>query len=335
MARGVPNNTIHGGVWGDPDFQLLARALGLDRPADAIGRFAHLEHHCLTRQTTVVTKRMADLIMGEGGAEALVALGLASEVEGGIELGGRTAEKVQQWIGVRDRARAGGHARHEQAKESGSRSPTGRFRSDADNDSSQTPADDQQTGQPETSESTSLNQHSSSASPSASASPRPEAEKNPPLPPKGGRARKAGKGQLTPEERELGLRILAAMTERNGVPYQGSEPHLKLIAGRMRDGVSYRDLRSVVAYCWHKTGLGWGDRVDGKGEPMRRNMRPETLFGPEGIHRYLDPARDWFEREVRHRLSPEELAELGEAPLRAPPALVGEPANVLQLRRVP
>jgi hypothetical protein len=340
MARGVPNNTIHGGVWGDPDFQVLARALGLDRPADAIGRFAHLEHWCLSKATTVVTTRMTDLIMGDGGAEALVALGMASEVEGGIELGGRTAEKVQQWAGVRDRARAGGHARHEQAQQSGARSPSGRFSSEGDNHSSRSPADDQQDIQPEASRPTSPSQHSSSssASPSPSASLRPEAEENPPLPPKGGRARKGGKGQPTPEEREVGMRVLAAITERTGVAYQGSDHHLRLIAGRLREGVSYRDLRSVVAYCWAKSGLNWREKLDGQGNPMAVNLKPETLFGPEGIHRYLDPARHWFETVARPAMTPEQLAELGEsAAPRAPPAQADQPANVvtLQLRRAP
>lgn len=134
------------------------------------------------------------------------------------------------------------------------------------------------------------------------------------------------------------MRVLAAITERTGVAYQGSEHHLRLIAGRIREGTAtYRDLRSVVAFCWAKSGLNWREKLDGQGNPMAVNLKPETLFGPEGIHRYLDPARHWFETVARPHMTPEQLAELGEEPARAPPAPAGEPANVvaLKLRSVP
>ncbi len=49
------------------------------------------------------------------------------------------------------------------------------------------------------------------------------------------------------------------------------------------------DLRYVIAYCAAER--GWAD--DPK---MHGNLRPETLFGPETIWRYLDPARSWVSK---------------------------------------
>jgi hypothetical protein len=338
MARGgTPNNTVSGLVWGDPNNLVLAASLGI-RPADVVGRFLLLEHWCLSNLTAVVTAQMVDVIMGDGAAEALVALRIATEVEGGIHLGPKTEAKVEQWRNARDGKVTGGQRTAERAKREG-RDAYGQFRSGGDNHSSSPPADRPTEGEHDTSSPPTRVQPSASASASASASPRPEAEKNPPYPPSGGsRARRPGRGEPTPEERDLAMRVLAAITERTEVAYRGSDAHLKLITGRLRSGASYRDLRAVVAFCWAPSGLGWRDRLDGQGQPMKRNLRPETLFGPQAIERYLDPARDWFEKVARPRMTPEELAELGEeapTPL-APPTPAGEPiAPILTLRAVP
>ncbi len=46
-------------------------------------------------------------------------------------------------------------------------------------------------------------------------------------------------------------------------------------------------MRKVIGYCACE--LEWQD--DPK---MHQYLRPETLFGADSIHRYLDPARAWF-----------------------------------------
>lgn len=80
--------------------------------------------------------------------------------------------------------------------------------------------------------------------------------------------------------------VLERLGSRNGVRYQLSRPHLKLIATHLRAGISEFDLRAIVGYC--AVELRWA--TDDK---MHKYLRPETLFGPETIARYLDPARTW------------------------------------------
>lgn len=99
-----------------------------------------------------------------------------------------------------------------------------------------------------------------------------------------GKRRKAKPSEHTPDELAIAGRVLGKITERTGVEYQGSREHLRLIVGRLRDGVDEWDLRAVVAYCWHD--LDWSGKPE-----MRAYLRPETLFGPQTIERYLAPAR--------------------------------------------
>jgi hypothetical protein len=143
----------------------------------------------------------------------------------------------------------------------------------------------------------------------------PSRTEEPPLPPKGGevvskRVRKAKASDLTPDERAIAKRVLDRLGERNGISYQGSEPHLKLIAKHLRNGITERELRGIAAYVWRE--LGWADKPE-----MHKHFRPETLFGPEKLFTYLDGARTWLARE-----HPEERA-------RPPP----EPAVVIDLFR--
>jgi len=94
--------------------------------------------------------------------------------------------------------------------------------------------------------------------------------------------------EATEVERESAMRVLSKLSERNGVQYQGSVAHLRLIIGRLREGRSELDLRKVIAFCAEpqsKGGKGWEDD-----EKMRQYLTPETLFGPETIQRYIDAA---------------------------------------------
>jgi uncharacterized phage protein (TIGR02220 family) len=80
--------------------------------------------------------------------------------------------------------------------------------------------------------------------------------------------------------------VLDRLSERSGVRYQGSKEHTRLIVARLRDGVTEWDLRRVIGYCADR--LGWQDKPE-----MRPFLRPETLFGPQTLQKYLDPARTW------------------------------------------
>lgn len=81
--------------------------------------------------------------------------------------------------------------------------------------------------------------------------------------------------------------VLEKLSAQNGVRYSGTAAHTRLIVGRMREGATEQDLRAVIGYCALE--LEW------KGNPaMEKFLRPETLFGPQTIGKYLDPARTWF-----------------------------------------
>ncbi len=98
--------------------------------------------------------------------------------------------------------------------------------------------------------------------------------------------RKPKPSEPTAIERAASMRVLEKLTERNGVRYSGSPEHLRLITNHLRASVPEMDLRFVVAYCAAE--LGWADDPE-----MAKYLRPETLFGPKTIAKYLDPARAW------------------------------------------
>lgn len=90
--------------------------------------------------------------------------------------------------------------------------------------------------------------------------------------------------------------VLSRLSAVTGVEYRGAKEHVKLVVARYRDGLDELDLRKVIAYVSRPTGdgaLGWSD--DSK---MQKYLRPETLFGPQTIERYLDAARSWFAQRI-------------------------------------
>ncbi len=103
------------------------------------------------------------------------------------------------------------------------------------------------------------------------------------------RARKPKPSEPTGEEREAALRVLAKLSERNGVRYSGTDEHIKLIAYHLRRGVEEMHLRYVIAYC--------AAEKEWVGNPkMEHYLRPETLFGKENLSKYLDPALTWVSK---------------------------------------
>lgn len=100
---------------------------------------------------------------------------------------------------------------------------------------------------------------------------------------------KAKASDPTPAERDAALRVLGKLSHRNGVQYTGSPQHIRLIARHLRAGVDEMTLRYVVGYCAIE--LGWA--TDPK---MAAYLRPETLFGPQTLAKYLDPALTWASR---------------------------------------
>jgi uncharacterized phage protein (TIGR02220 family) len=85
---------------------------------------------------------------------------------------------------------------------------------------------------------------------------------------------------------------MRALSKHSGIAYRGSEAHVALILGRLRAGASELELRKVAWYCAAK--LGWKDKPE-----MRSYLRPETLFGPKSIERYLDAAVSAYRAEFK------------------------------------
>ncbi len=101
----------------------------------------------------------------------------------------------------------------------------------------------------------------------------------------GSRVRKP-KAIATPAEQAIARVVLDKLGDRSRVKYSGAPPHVALIASRLREGLTEHDLRAVVGYCAES--LEWESKPE-----MAKYLRPETLFGPSTIHKYLDAARTW------------------------------------------
>ncbi len=80
--------------------------------------------------------------------------------------------------------------------------------------------------------------------------------------------------------------VLDKLGERSGIAYRGGTKHTALIVARLREGTSEWDLRRITGYCAER--LGWETKPE-----MKAYLRPETLFGPQTIEKYLDAARTW------------------------------------------
>jgi uncharacterized phage protein (TIGR02220 family) len=111
-------------------------------------------------------------------------------------------------------------------------------------------------------------------------------------------AGKGKSGKPSADDIATAQRVLAHFTKKNGVQYQASEAHVRLIRSRLAEGLTEHDLRCVVGFAWDALGLGWQSAVDSNGTPMARHLVPETLFGPQKIHKYLEPARAWYREHV-------------------------------------
>ena len=101
------------------------------------------------------------------------------------------------------------------------------------------------------------------------------------------RGKKPKPNEPTPAEIASVQTILSKLSAQNGVAYSGTDAHTRLIVRQLRRAITEMDMRAVIGYC--AVELGWANDED-----MHKYLRPETLFGPETISKYLDPARNWF-----------------------------------------
>jgi uncharacterized phage protein (TIGR02220 family) len=93
--------------------------------------------------------------------------------------------------------------------------------------------------------------------------------------------------------------VLDRLSDRSRVKYRGGDQHTALIVGRLRNGYTEWDLRRVIAYC--------AEVLEWEGDPkMQQFLRPETLFGPTTIAKYIDAARTWLPGDTPPDEPPEE-----------------------------
>jgi uncharacterized phage protein (TIGR02220 family) len=117
------------------------------------------------------------------------------------------------------------------------------------------------------------------------------------------KADKLKNGRPTESELQSVRVVLAKLGEWNGVTYSITDAHAQLIVRQLRKGVTEEDLRRVVWFCGRK----WEED-----EKMQDFLRPETLFGPQNISKYLDPSKAAYAkwRAERSPASPDQPSDL-------------------------
>jgi len=128
-----------------------------------------------------------------------------------------------------------------------------------------------------------------------SLSPDPALSQIPPNPPLGGSrspGKRGAKPDIAPEAFKQAATVLETLGGYSGVRYTVSPVHARLIASRLAEGLTVLDLRKVAWYCARV--LQWGEPPEPGKTDMRRFLRPETLYGPQTIARYLDAARSEY-----------------------------------------
>jgi uncharacterized phage protein (TIGR02220 family) len=265
-------------AFNDPRIAVLGELQGYSH-YEALGRLAHLWRYCTTRGIYAVPPAIAERLIGSGGGAALLASELAeAEPNGQLRVRG-TSGRIEWLQKIRAASMRGGEAT--KRKLEASRGPNGY------------PHDSHMAGH-----------HAASTGPEGEPTPgtltlaptlalapvnsdleRYVKNARPRGRPKGPRANDATEAELASV-----ASVLGKLGAQNGVRYSGSEAHTRLIVGRLREGLSEMDLRKVVLYCAKAEGMEWATKPE-----MSRYLRPETLFGPTTIARYLDAARAWYE----------------------------------------
>lgn len=128
----------------------------------------------------------------------------------------------------------------------------------------------------------------------------------------------------TDEELSGAAEVLSRLSERSGRNYGGSHAHVMLVVSRLRAGFTAWDMRRVIGYC--ALALKWEDKPE-----MQHYLRPETLFGPKAMEKYIYAARSWMPQDA----PPDDQAERPPKTDNARPAPPRKPSdhdNVIPLR---
>ncbi len=256
----------------DPRITVLAELLGWSRRETVGCLILEVWPICYDQATHLISERILDAAAGHlGFALKLIESELATRDRSGkIRIGG-----AKERIAYLDHQKRAG-------RQGGIKSAESRTK-EVKRTSSTPGSNPQAVGNPNTNTNTPV--------PSSASAPDPvqDPEKNSAAPSAGGsRSRKSKPSDPTPDELASVRVVLDKLGKHTDTRYSGARPHVQLITSRLRDGLTETDLRSVVYYCAHPTGLGWTSKPE-----MAKYLRPETLFGPQSIARYLDAARSW------------------------------------------
>jgi uncharacterized phage protein (TIGR02220 family) len=270
-------------AFADVRVELLGTVAGYNR-FEALGRLAHLWRLCTQRETHVVSEAIVVATLGERGVEALLASELGERVltpgepsdsQMAIRVRG-TAGRIEWLSALRSASKAGGEANRRRL--ASLRLPSG---SAVDSHlASRTDSQSEARAKPELSPLsltlTPTLKHKDSdthdACPVHVLKPRRKAKPKP--------------NEPTAAELASAKLVLSKLSARNAVQYTGCPDHVRLITTQLRNGVSEMDLRKIIGYCAEY--LQWQTSPE-----MAHCLRPETLFGPRTISKYLDPARTW------------------------------------------
>jgi uncharacterized phage protein (TIGR02220 family) len=266
----------------DPRVVLLARRLGISK-YDARGRILEVFGLIYDRVDDVLAADVIDVATEiEGFAAHMIAVDLAEQTRRGIRIKG--AEERIEYLRKKQLAAIEGGRKSGESRRNNSKHPVnhelnhGAKHQFTEREASANPPDPVPALVPV---------------PASPPDPVPDpvrSEKNSAAPSAGGsRSRKPKPSEPTEQERTTAMSVLEKLSARNGVRYSGARDHVQSIVGRLRDGLTEMDLRKVIAYC--AVELKWAEKPD-----MAPYLRPETLFGPKTIAKYLDPARAWFEK---------------------------------------
>jgi uncharacterized phage protein (TIGR02220 family) len=276
---------IEGMAWTDPRVIALAE-MARYNVDEAIGRLARLWAWCTEKESYTAPAWLVAQILRVS-ADDFVRIELGEWVAGvheTIRIKG-THGRIEWLANKRRAARAGGEANRQRLE--AKREPD-----DSQAIARREPGDSQTgaTGDPGDSQTVSMTEPNRiplalSLSPDLLNT----EDQKPPIPqkPRAGRPRKPKPNEPTARELASVRVVLDKLGTRNGVTYLGSKEHTKLVVDRLRDGYSEMDLRVISLYCAES--LGWGDD-----DKMRAYLRPETLYGPKTIARYIDAARSWY-----------------------------------------
>lgn len=289
---------INANMFGNPRLEVLGQVAGYNAH-EALGRWARAGAECTERQSYVLSEPLIAVLFGPRGVEALLAAELAERMDGGLRMLEMEGD-IEWYADIASKRRRAGQARAATAL----RDERGRLLPSS---------------MPSTAPARAgvLDQHATSTEPPRSSSLAPDLvpdpdrsgeEKNSAAPPAGGtpstsRPKRRARKQTEPSEAELeSVRtVLAKLSAQNGVRYSGTAEHTRLIVNQLRAGVSEMDLRAVIGFCADE--LGWKED-----HQMFPYLRPETLFGPKTIAKYLDPARTWFQGLGRPRPAKDALS---------------------------